>query len=178
MDNDNGGRDAAPPRDFGPPGEMIEMPVTADTGPIASRASVDSMGSDMSTIDDILKHMDFPADLGMGGGAAPVSPAHTQSPQPRATPEQMMNDQIFEEARRGSARRASLMLHEMIGLPNAEPSMSAFASVVNAQARSRDGSARAAQEALYVPPAPNPNPSTYSPEHSRGSHPCRTRLWP
>ena len=68
-----------------------------------------------------------------------------------------MNDQICEQARSGSARRASLMLSEMVNLNGSstdllgdavEPDLAAYTSVILSQAKAPDGSACTAQEIL------------------------------
>lgn len=58
------------------------------------------------------------------------------------------SDAIREQARRGSARRASVMLTEMLASPDVQPEHAAWAATIQAQARSSDGSARTAEDIL------------------------------
>ena len=60
------------------------------------------------------------------------------------------NDEIAQQARRGSARRASVMLAAMIEAEVVQPELSSYSSVILSQAKAPDGSAQTAMDTLTM----------------------------
>jgi len=58
------------------------------------------------------------------------------------------NDEVKHQARRGSARRASVLLTAMIEAESVQPELSSFSSVIMAQSKAQDGSAQTAMDVL------------------------------